>query len=39
MKSIKLYLDEDVDPLIAKVLRERGHDVLSCPRGWEKNFK
>ncbi|ODS30439.1 MAG: hypothetical protein SCARUB_04458 [Candidatus Scalindua rubra] len=29
MKSIKLYLDEDIDPLLAKVLRERGHDVLT----------
>lgn len=29
MKAIKLYLDEDVDPLLAKVLRDRGYDVLS----------
>lgn len=29
MKSIKLYLDEDVDPLLARVLRERGRDVLT----------
>ncbi len=26
---IKLYLDEDVDPLLARVLRERGQDCLS----------
>jgi len=27
--SIKLYLDEDVDPLLAKVLRNRGYDVVT----------
>jgi predicted nuclease of predicted toxin-antitoxin system len=27
--AIKLYLDEDVDPLLASVLRERGIDCLS----------
>lgn len=27
--SIKLYLDEDVDPLLAQVLRDRGVDCLS----------
>jgi len=27
--AIKLYLDEDVDPLLAPVLRERGIDCLS----------
>ena len=27
--AIKLYLDEDVDPLLAHVLRERGIDCLS----------
>ncbi len=26
----KLYTDEDVDPLLANVLREKGFDVLSC---------
>ncbi len=28
-QKIKLYLDEDVDPLLAKVIRDKGHDVLS----------
>lgn len=27
--SIRLYLDEDVDPLLAQVLRDRGIDCLS----------
>ncbi len=27
--AIKLYLDEDVDPLLAQVLRDRGADCLS----------
>jgi len=27
--AIKLYLDEDIDPLLAKVLRDRGVDCLS----------
>jgi len=27
--SIKLYLDEDVDPLLAKTLRNRGYDVIT----------
>lgn len=27
--AIKLYLDEDVDPLLAEVLRDRGIDCLS----------
>lgn len=27
--TFKLYLDEDVDPLLAPVLRERGIDCLS----------
>lgn len=26
---IRLYLDEDVDPLLARVLRDRGEDCLS----------
>ncbi len=29
MPAIKLYLDEDVDPLLAKVLRDRGYDVTT----------
>lgn len=28
--KIKIYLDEDVRPLLAKVLRERGYDIVSC---------
>jgi len=28
-QKIKLYLDEDVDPLLAKVMSDRGYDVLS----------
>jgi len=27
--AINLYLDEDVDPLLARVLRERGYDCMS----------
>ena len=29
MSRIKLYLDEDVNPLLAHDLRQRGYDVLS----------
>jgi predicted nuclease of predicted toxin-antitoxin system len=29
--AIKLYLDEDIDPLLARVLRERSVDCLSTP--------
>lgn len=28
-QKIKLYLDEDVDPLLATILRDRGYDVLT----------
>lgn len=28
-QEIKLYLDEDIDPLLANVLRDRGYDVLT----------
>lgn len=28
-QKIKLYLDEDVDPLLAKVIRDRGYNVLT----------
>jgi predicted nuclease of predicted toxin-antitoxin system len=28
-QKIKLYLDEDIDPLLTKVLRDRGYDILS----------
>ena len=30
MATIRLYLDEDVRPLLAEVLRERGYDVVSA---------
>ena len=26
----RLYLDEDITPLLARLMRERGHDVISC---------
>jgi len=29
MAAIRLYLDEDINPLLAKVLRSRGFDVVS----------
>lgn len=29
MTSPRLYLDEDVDPLLARVLTDRGYDVLT----------
>jgi len=38
MKIIKLYLDEDVDPLLAKVLRERGYDVLTVQEAGKKTL-
>ena len=30
MEKVKIYLDEDVRPLLAEVLRSRGYDVVSC---------
>jgi predicted nuclease of predicted toxin-antitoxin system len=30
MDPIKLYLDEDVNPLLAEDLRQRGYDVVSA---------
>ncbi len=30
MPAIRLYLDEDVRPLLTAVLRERGYDVVSA---------
>ena len=29
MAEIKIYLDEDISPVIANVLRSRGYDVIS----------
>ena len=29
-KEVKVYLDEDVRPLLARILRERGYDVISA---------
>ncbi|MDI6735754.1 MAG: DUF5615 family PIN-like protein [bacterium] len=29
-KDVKVYLDEDVRPLLARILRERGCDVISA---------
>lgn len=33
MAQIKLYLDEDVNPLLAKDLRQRGYDALATSEG------
>lgn len=30
MDKIKLYLDEDISPAIARVLRSRGYDIVSA---------
>lgn len=30
MSLIRIYLDEDVRPLLATVLRERGYDAVSA---------
>ena len=30
MEEIKPYLDEDVRPLLAEIMRTRGYDVISC---------
>ncbi|MCG2712621.1 MAG: DUF5615 family PIN-like protein [Candidatus Omnitrophica bacterium] len=30
MEKVKIYLDEDIRPLLAEVLRIRGYDVMSC---------
>ena len=30
MAAIRLYLDEDVPPLLAKILRDRGFDAVSA---------
>jgi len=28
--QVKVYLDEDVRPLLAQVLKQRAYDVISC---------
>jgi len=30
MEKVKIYLDEDVRPLLAEVLRSKGYDAVSC---------
>lgn len=30
VEGIKIYLDEDVRPLLAKVLKKRGYDIISA---------
>lgn len=30
MEKIKIYLDEDIRPLLAEILRSRGYDTVSC---------
>ncbi|MBI5555390.1 MAG: DUF5615 family PIN-like protein [Elusimicrobia bacterium] len=30
MENVKIYLDEDIRPLLAEILRDRGYDVVSC---------
>ncbi len=30
MEKVRIYLDEDVRPLLAEILRNRGYDVVSC---------
>ncbi|MBI3319033.1 MAG: DUF5615 family PIN-like protein [Candidatus Omnitrophica bacterium] len=32
MASVRLYLDEDVRPLLAEILRDRGFDAISASR-------
>lgn len=33
-KSVRIYLDEDVRPLLTRVLKKRGYDVISaCEMG------
>ena len=29
MRKVSVYLDEDIRPLLAKILRDRGYDVIS----------
>jgi len=30
MEKVKIYLDEDIRPLLAEVLRSKGYDAVSC---------
>lgn len=30
MGKVKLYLDEDISPVVARILRSRGYDVVSA---------
>ncbi|HEC99766.1 MAG TPA: hypothetical protein ENN18_05230 [Proteobacteria bacterium] len=39
MTPPKLYLDEDVDPLLAKVLRDRGYDVIAIHEIGQKSLR
>ena len=36
--AIKLYLDEDIDPLLAKVLRDRGLDCTSAHESGNRGY-
>lgn len=38
MASVKLYLDEDVRPLLADILRDRGYDVSSTSHARRKGL-
>ena len=38
MASVKLFLDEDVRPLLAEILRDRGYDALSAAHARRKGL-
>ena len=38
MASIRLYLDEDVRPLLAEILRDRGYDAISAAHARRKGL-